>query len=206
MTPDNLEEHEEHKIWLYSNEDEPDMVNVVLPYHKGQKKYWFVKASRDLTDKELLFGHLILNEANWSVPDYIDLAVPLNPHSDRDGNIAEDLFIRFKIRKGMLRNAYIYYDYPYCVDGGGWCRTYILSSFPVETGKSFLMHVEWDISRFERTGDYLKETEYKELREEILEHIDLEKKKKERQEEANEAVSAPDSSSNAQPLKEEEPK
>ena len=37
MTPDNLEEHEEHKIWLYSNEDEPDMVNVVLPYHKGQK-------------------------------------------------------------------------------------------------------------------------------------------------------------------------
>lgn len=68
------------------------------------------------------------------------------------------------------------------------------------------MHVEWDISRFERTGDYLKETEYKELREEILEHIDLEKKKKERQEEADEAVSAHDSSSNAQPLKEEEPK
>lgn len=158
ITPKNLKMHEDFKIWLYCTENDPDMINVVLPFHEGDQKYWLFSCSRELSDKELNFRKIIWLSHN-PIPDYVLGIAPIAPILDGSGKVPAGSFIRLKIRKALLPTTYIYQDFETGVDDGGWYRTYKISSFPIGTGVDPLMEIEWDISHFERIGDNAKHRE-----------------------------------------------
>jgi hypothetical protein len=158
ITPKNLAKHEEFKIWTYCTKNDPDMVNVVLPFHEGDKKYWLFSCSRELSDKELNFREVIWQPYK-PIPDYVRGIVPIAPILDDSGKVPEGSFIRLKIRKAELPTTYIYQDFAKGVDDGGFYRTYKISSFPIGTGIDPLMEIEWDISHFQRIGDNAKHRE-----------------------------------------------
>lgn len=158
VTPKNVSEHKDYKVWLYCTKDDPSMVHVVLPFHEGDKKYWLVSSSRELQDKEVNFRNLIWLSYK-AAPEYIRQIAPIAPIVDRSGKVPDGAFIRFKIRRDKLPVTYLYQDFDQPVDDGGWYRTYRLSAFPIGTGIDPIMRLEWDISRFKRMGDNAKHRE-----------------------------------------------
>jgi len=130
LTPDADHRHDELQPWLYYVETAPEIVTVVIPFHKGGKKYWLVTAARPLPDEQLNFRNLIWLSHN-PLPDYITSIVPLSPHLDNVGQPEKAGFITFLVRKEDLAKHYVYNDFATGVDDGGDYRTYKLSSYKV---------------------------------------------------------------------------
>ena len=174
VTPENVAEHEDFRVWLYSRKEDPDMVNVILPFHEGMKKYWLVTSTRELEGEELELRNLLWSSYE-ATPDYIRRIVPIAPTLDENGHTQKGSFIRLKIRKDALATSYIYQDFDEPVDDGGWYRTFVLSSFPVGAGIDPLMEVEWDISQSERRGENTKHRDAeKKLRQMVADKVFME--------------------------------
>ncbi|BDS05030.1 hypothetical protein NT6N_00700 [Oceaniferula spumae] len=134
MTPDAGRAQADFQPWLYSDKKQPEIVTVVVPFHKGMKKYWLITASHALKDDQLDFRPLI-TASYKPIPKYITSIIPLSPPLDDLGQPQTAGFIIIKIRKDDLARHYIHHDFAVGVDDGGYYRTYNLSSYPI--GKQF---------------------------------------------------------------------
>jgi hypothetical protein len=152
ITPESDSDQYDFKAWVYSDKWNPAMVNVVIPYHLGDKKYWLVVCNRILRDEELSFRSLI-----WSnykpTPDYISYVAPIAPLLDNNGQAPKVGFIRLKIRKENLSSYYVYHDFDQAMEDGGCYRTYKLSSFPIGFSFDPVRALEMKISTYLREGN-----------------------------------------------------
>lgn len=134
LTPNAGREHQEFQPWLYSDRNQPEIVSVVIPFHKGMKKYWLISATHALEDDQLNFRSLI-TASYKPIPKYITTIIPLCPQLDDLGQPEAAGFIVFRVRRDELARHYVYHDFSVGVDDGGYFRTYKLSAYPI--GKQF---------------------------------------------------------------------
>ena len=127
ITPD-LKGHEKYQPWFYQNNNEPNFVTVIFPNHSGDRAYWLVHSKLPLPDEELNFRSYIWNDFQ-PLPEKLSSITQLSGHRGRQPN--SESFLKFRIRKSELSNYYVYYDHITGVDGGGYFRTFRLSSYPI---------------------------------------------------------------------------
>ena len=58
MTPDTKDQSD-FQPWLYQAFKDAETVIVAVPYHKGDKQYWLVRANRTLSPDELNLRKII---------------------------------------------------------------------------------------------------------------------------------------------------
>ena len=133
LTPKSGSVHDDYQPWVCETWNQPDILTIFIPFHKGQKKYWLVSATHALNDEQLNFRPLI-TASYTPIPKHIVSIVPLSPNLDDHGKPVQGGFLTFRIRRENLPKFYVYHDFSVGVDDGGYYRTYKLSSYPI--GKS----------------------------------------------------------------------
>ena len=198
ITPKNVSEHKEYKIWLYCDKDDPEMVNIILPFHAGMKKYWLISSNRELTDKELIFRDLIWRSYK-PPPRYITQVVPISPPRDDEDKAVKGAFIKLKLKKTILSKSYIYHDFDTPVDDGGYYRTYRLTTFPIGKEWDYIRNLEMDVSYYKRLKDNSKHREAEsKLKDALADKVFMaayRKKHKAEQDGADQPATAPESKS-----------
>ena len=134
MTPETKDQAE-FQPWLYHAFKAPDTVIVAVPYHKGDKQYWLVRANRILSDDELNLRTIIHSQSTRSLPDHIESVSKLAPYNQTEVSAVNETIgiIYFRIRRAALKNYYVVHDFPEGVDDGGDYRTYKLSAYAVDS-------------------------------------------------------------------------
>ena len=131
MTP-RTENQSEFQPWLYHAFKAPETVIVAVPYHKGDKKYWLVRATRTLSDDELNLRTIIHSQNSRELPDHIESVSKLAPYEPSESGKAIGI-IYVRIRGDSLKNYYVVHDFPDGVDDGGDYRTYNLAAYAVDS-------------------------------------------------------------------------
>ena len=134
MTPETKDQAE-FQPWLYHAFKAPETVIVAVPYHKGDKQYWLVRANRILSDDELNLRTIIHSQNTRALPDHIESVSKLAPYdpteASGDGEAIGIIYVR--IRRDAIKNYYVVHDFPEGVDDGGDYRTYKLSSYAIDS-------------------------------------------------------------------------
>jgi hypothetical protein len=134
MTPETKDQAE-YQPWLYYAFKAPETVIVAVPYHKGDKQYWLVRANRILSDDELNLRTIIHSQNSRALPDHIESVSKLAPYdpteASGDGEAIGIIYVR--IRRDALKNYYVVHDFPVGVDDGGDYRTYKLAAYRVDS-------------------------------------------------------------------------
>ena len=134
MTPETKDQSD-FQPWLYHAFNAPETVIVAVPYHKGEKKYWLVRANRTLSDNELSFRTIIHSQNSRELPDHIESVSKLSPYDTAEASgVGEEIGIIYvRIRRDALKNYYVVHDFPDEVDDGGEYRTYKLAAYAVDS-------------------------------------------------------------------------
>ena len=135
MTPETKDQSD-FQPWLYHAFKAPETVIVAVPYHKGDKKYWLVRANRTLSEDELNMRTIIHDSHNSRpLPDHIESVSKLSPYGSTDASSVGEAIglIYVRIRRDALKNYYVVHDFPDGVDDGGDYRTYKLAAYAIDS-------------------------------------------------------------------------
>ncbi|WAC18645.1 hypothetical protein OVA24_15540 [Luteolibacter sp. SL250] len=123
-------EHAKYRPTLRVNEKDPDFIDVRIPYVDDGLSYWLVVANESIETKKLEFRSIVWGEAP---PKYVQSVARLGESTylwesppKRRG------FIDFTIRKEILDRCYVYHDYDFPLDDGGFYYTYHLSKHKIQ--------------------------------------------------------------------------
>ncbi len=134
MTPDTKDQSD-FQPWLYQAFKDAETVIVAVPYHKGDKQYWLVRANRTLSPDELNLRKIIHSQNTSPLPDHIESVSKLSPDDTTEARSGGEAIgiIYVRIRRDALRNYYVVHDFPDGVDDGGDFRTYKLAAYAVDS-------------------------------------------------------------------------
>ena len=115
---------------LKVNEKNPNFIDVRIPHHDDGQSYWLVVATEALPDEKLEFRGIVwgnaLHKEIQSIARLGESVDLWETPPKRRG------FIDFTIHKDLLPRCYVYNDYEFDLDDGGFYYTYKLSKHKVE--------------------------------------------------------------------------
>ena len=115
---------------LKVNEENPDFIDVRIPHHDDGRSYWIVIATKELADEDLEFRGIA-----WGgkIPSTIESFARLGESADLwAGEEKRKGYIDFTVHKKILTRCYVYHDYDFPLDDGGYYYTYKLPDLKVE--------------------------------------------------------------------------
>ena len=115
---------------LKVNEKNPEFIDVRIPHHDDGQSYWLVVATESLPDEKLEFRAIVWGDA---LPKRIQSIARLGESVNLWDSPPKRIgFIDFTIHKDLLGRCYVYHDYDFALDDGGFYYTYNLSKHKVE--------------------------------------------------------------------------